>query len=64
MHALYGFALISPIEAAMNNKCSFVSHVIDHASSGVVSLEQAQCWRLFPHGLQCHHAVPNAQGES
>lgn len=41
-----------------------VSYVLDHPSSGVVSPEQAQCWRLFPHGLQCHNAIPNAQGKS
>lgn len=42
----------------------FLTYVSDHSSSGVVSTEQAQCWRLFPHGLQCHNAIPNAQGKS
>lgn len=37
-----------------------VSYVLDHPSAGVVSPEQAQCWRLFPYGLQCHNTVPNA----
>lgn len=41
-----------------------VSCVLDCSSSGVVSSEQAQCWRLFPHGLQCHNTIPNAQGKT
>lgn len=41
-----------------------VSYVLDHPSSGMVSPEQAQRWRLFPHGLQCHNTIPNAQGKS
>lgn len=43
---------------------SILTYVSDHSSSGVVSTEQAQCWRLFPHGLQCHNTIPNAQGKS
>lgn len=41
-----------------------VSCLLDCSSSGVVSTEQAQCWRLFPHGLQCHNTIPHAQGKS
>lgn len=41
-----------------------VSCVLDCSSSGVVSSEQAQCWRLFPYGLQCHNTIPNAQGRT
>lgn len=28
----------------------------------VVSPQQAECRGLLPHGLQCHHALPSAQG--
>lgn len=42
------------------NTNNYVSYVLDHPSSGVVSPEHAQRWRLFPHGLQCHHTIPNA----
>lgn len=33
------------------NTNSYMLYILAHPSSGVVSPEQAQCWRLFPHGL-------------
>lgn len=40
-----------------------VIFLIDYSAVGMVSSEQAECWRLFPHGLQCHHAFHHAEGE-
>lgn len=37
--------------------------LLDYSPLGMVSSEQAECWRLFPHGLQCDHAFHNAEGE-
>lgn len=37
--------------------------VTDNPSSGVVSSEQAQCWRLFPYGLQCHNTISYAKSK-
>lgn len=37
--------------------------LIDYSPVGMVSPEQAECWRLFPHGLQCDHAFHYAEGE-
>lgn len=35
----------------------------DYPPSGMVSSEQTQRWRLFPHGLQRYHPLPAAEGK-
>lgn len=36
---------------------------LDNPTFGVVPSKQTECWRLFPHGLQCHHTFSSAKGK-